>query len=134
MNPLHTKILIWLAGYGAFLVVLSLLVVQFVRHQTSFGKERLLARTWAWFGRWHLLVLLITLCGAVAGAFLYPLFGSLIGMDLSVGRMVRYGVFDGGFYALIWAPGISFVACLIWGKRRMSSNPGEAGKALDTGD
>ena len=134
MTPLSAKILTWLAGYGAFLGVLSVLVVLFVRHQTKLGGERLHARTWAWFGRWHLLVLLITLCGAVAGAFLYPLFGSLIGMDLSVGRMVRLGVLDGGFYALIWAPGISFVACIIWGKRRLCRNKPEAGKALDSRD
>jgi amino acid transporter len=77
-----------------------------------------------WCVGWLLLVVAIVAAGAVAGALLYPLFGTLLGMDLSVREMFLNGVLDGGFYAMIWAPGVSFVACLMganW-KRRGAAN------------
>ncbi|MGC9452065.1 MAG: hypothetical protein ACP5I4_11530 [Oceanipulchritudo sp.] len=71
-----------------------------------------------WFAFWLLLVAGITLAGAILGAVLFPVAGLLLGMDLEVPRMARNGWFDGGFLALIWAPGISFVACLMRAHRR----------------
>jgi hypothetical protein len=77
-----------------------------------------------WSVGWLLLVMAIVAAGAVAGSLLYPVFGTLLGMDLSVREMIMNGVFDGGFYAMIWAPGVSLVACLMaanW-KRRGAPN------------
>lgn len=86
--------------------------------------RQLLPSGWAgWCAGWFLLLGVIVAAGAMAGSVLYPLVGSLLRMDLSVPDMFLNGVFDGGFYALIWAPGISFVACLMgahW-KRRSGS-------------
>jgi hypothetical protein len=70
-----------------------------------------------WFGRWLFMVLAICLAGALAGGLLFPLFGHLLGMDLGTGEMIRNGIHDGAFLALIWAPGISFVACLMLARR-----------------
>lgn len=81
-----------------------------------------------WIGLWALLVMAMTLAGAVAGGVLYPLVGSLLGMDLGLLEMVRNGVFDGGFYAFIWAPATGFVLCMIGVHEKKACSP----KALDT--
>ena len=60
---------------------------------------------------WHGRVLLIVLCGALLGSVLFPVAGLLLRMELTVAEMILNGVKDGGFYALIWAPGVAF----IWG-------------------
>jgi len=60
--------------------------------------------------------------GAVAGALIFPAAGFLLGMDLEPLIMIRNGVLDGGFYALIWAPGISFVVCVMAIHKRGSEN------------
>ena len=71
-----------------------------------------------WFSRWLFLLLAICLAGALVGALAFPVAGYLLGMDLGIGEMLRNGVFDGGFLALIWAPGLSLVACLMWGRQQ----------------
>jgi hypothetical protein len=84
---------------------------------TSMDRERI--RQWlpsgwlGWCAVWSLLVVAIVAAGAIAGSVLYPLVGTLLQMELSVREMFINGVFDGGFYALIWAPGVSFVACIM---------------------
>lgn len=60
-----------------------------------------------------MLVLVIVGIGAALGSLAYPFFGTLLGMDLSLREFFLNGVKDGGFYALIWAPGISLVACIM---------------------
>ena len=69
-----------------------------------------------WAGRW--LALLVGICafGAIVGGILFPAFGHLLQMDLGTREMVIDGLLDGGFLALIWAPGISFVVCLMWAR------------------
>lgn len=57
------------------------------------------------------LVVLICLAGGLIGTVLYPLGGLLFGKELTLLRMMRYGFMDGAFLALIWAPGLSIVAC-----------------------
>lgn len=64
----------------------------------------------------------ITACGAVVGAVLFPIGGWLFGMELEFAALVSNGVYDGGFFAMIWAPGLSFVLCLIAFKRKSSHN------------
>ena len=66
-----------------------------------------------WLSLGVLILLVIVSAGAVAGSILYPVGGLLLGMDLSLREMLRYGMADGAFYALIWAPGISIVLCII---------------------
>ncbi|MEX0330499.1 MAG: hypothetical protein AB3N64_03660 [Puniceicoccaceae bacterium] len=73
-----------------------------------------------WFG----LVGLICLAGAIAGAILFPVVGFLLGMDLSAGEMLRNGLYDGGFFALIWAPGLSLVICIMRVHALSSKNRG----------
>ena len=75
-----------------------------------------------WFLGWCLLTLAITACGAVIGALLFPVGGWLFGMDLEFATMVRNGLSDGGFFAMIWAPGLSFVLCLIAFNRKSRHN------------
>lgn len=80
-----------------------------------------------WSGAWVAGVLAICSAGALAGALLFPVAGHLLGMDLRTGEMIRNGAFDGGFLALIWAPGLSFVGCLMWGHGRSRSRSGSEG-------
>ena len=79
---------------------------------------KLLGQVVYWIVLWLGLVLLICLGGALAGALLFPVGGWLLGMDLTAAEMLRNGVMDGGFLALIWAPGVSFVVCLMQANRR----------------
>lgn len=72
----------------------------------------------AWFLRWLLLVSLICFAGALAGLVLFPVGGHLLGMELSTAEMARNGAFDGGFLALIWAPGLGLVICIMWARDR----------------
>ena len=84
----------------------------------------LFGQAFRWIGLWLGLVLLICLAGALAGALLFPVGGLLLGLELPVADMLRNGIMDGGFLALIWAPGISFVACLMWAHRKRLSGRG----------
>ena len=77
---------------------------------------KLLLVALVWVVRWLLLTIGICLAGALVGAILFPVAGHLLAMDLGTREMVTNGIFDGGFLALIWAPGISFVVCLMWAR------------------
>jgi hypothetical protein len=65
-----------------------------------------------WIGFGFLLVAAICLTGGLIGSLVYPAVGLLIGKDLTVVSMMRFGFADGAFWALIWAPGLSIVACI----------------------
>jgi hypothetical protein len=95
---------------------------------------KLLRSGLCWLGLWLGLVCLICLGGAVAGAVLFPAVGLLLGMDLTAGEMARNGLLDGGFLALIWAPGVSFVACLMRAHRNRGAITAKTPKALDIRD
>jgi MFS family permease len=66
-----------------------------------------------WIALWLLLVAAIVAGGGIAGALLFPLAGSLIGMSLTPLQMAANGLRDGAFYALIWAPGVALVATIM---------------------
>lgn len=66
-----------------------------------------------WFFRWLALVLIITAGGAVIGAVLFSVVGLAFQMDYRLSELLRNGLRDGGFYAFIWAPGVSFVLCVM---------------------
>lgn len=71
-----------------------------------------------WFLRWLGLTLGGILAGGLLGTLLFPVFGTLLGMDLSIGEMARHGFHDGAFYLTIWAPGGCFILCAMWAHRR----------------
>lgn len=75
-------------------------------------------RVFYWVGFWHAGVVLMCLGGALLGALLFPAIGLLARLDYAVTTMVLNGIRDGGFYALIWAPGTVLVAAFMHGKRR----------------
>lgn len=102
--------MIWGTGLGA--------IVWIARRRTQVEPAGLGKRAWAWSGRWHALVGGITATGALVGGMVFPLVGGLAGLDYRFREMIWNGVTDGGFYALIWAPGISLVACVMWAVRR----------------
>lgn len=85
-----------------------------------------------WSVGWLLLAAVIISTGALLGSLLYPIAGTLLGMDLSLREMWLNGVFDGGFYALIWAPGVSFVACLMAANWKRRNSDQEGSYPLDT--
>ena len=66
-----------------------------------------------WFSWWLFMVVGICLQGGLSGALLFPLVGSLLGVDYSLAEMSISGLKDGAFLALIWAPGTAFVVCLM---------------------
>lgn len=80
-----------------------------------------LLKAFYWIGLWIGFALGICFAGALAGGLLFPVAGSLLGMDLPLAEMLRNGLFDGGFLALIWAPGASFVICLMLAHRQYST-------------
>ena len=71
-----------------------------------------------WTARWLALLAGICAAGAIVGGILFPVFGHRLRMDLGTREMVRNGLLDGGFLALILAPGISLVVCLMWARSR----------------
>ncbi|MFT3870029.1 MAG: hypothetical protein QM715_16400 [Nibricoccus sp.] len=58
--------------------------------------------------------------GALVGAVSFPLLGPLFGSDHSVFSHVVAGARHLGFIALVWAPGIALVACVIRAKQNKS--------------
>lgn len=81
-------------------------------HQKKRILKRLPNRLSGWLAFGFLLVAAICLTGGLIGSLVYPAVGLLIGKDLTIVRMMRFGFADGAFWALIWAPGLSIVACI----------------------
>jgi uncharacterized transporter YbjL len=52
---------------------------------------------------------IITAGGAVVGSIVFPLVGTLAGMDMTAGAMALSGARQLGFLAFIWAVGIAIV-------------------------
>lgn len=73
----------------------------------------MLRKVGAWGARFLIYVVLIVTTGAVLGALLFVPGAWLFGVDGSVGEIMRNGAYNGGFYALIWAPGLALVRCIM---------------------
>jgi len=59
--------------------------------------------------RFLLTVLLLCGLGAGLGAGVFPLVGKLWGVHMTTGRLVVLGARTGGFFFLVWAPGVALV-------------------------
>jgi len=77
-----------------------------------------------WIAIWLALTVGFVVSGGILGSILFPIVGLLAGMEYPVMEMLRNGAFDGAFLALIWAPGGSFVICLMLAKKRKSESGG----------
>ena len=67
----------------------------------------------------------IILAGAVLGAILYPLVGSLFNFNYSLISMTQKGMTDLSFFALVWAPGGAIVLCFIKAHHKKLSERGQ---------
>jgi len=56
---------------------------------------------------------LVVLAGAAVGAIGFPLLGPLFGSTLTATEHVVAGARHLGFVAMIWAPGIALVLCVV---------------------
>lgn len=109
-----------LAKVGFYLLGLAclmLVAILFVRTQTTVAVKQVMQSAYAWLLFWHVCVMAIVAVGAFIGGLLFPLVGSLARLDYSLWVMIRRGLLDGGFYALVWGPGIGFVVCAIRAKK-----------------
>ncbi len=60
----------------------------------------------------------IVAAGAVLGAALFLLAGLCFHTGHTAAQLVQHGVRTGGFYFLLWAPGIAVVLCVMRAYRR----------------
>lgn len=87
-----------------------------------------------WAGLWVLMVAAMVAAGALLGALLFLLIGTLAGIGESPTARLLSGLYNGGFYLLIWAPGVSFVACLMLAHRRRRKLARQSANTLDSMD
>lgn len=74
----------------------------------------------------------ITVGGAIVGAILFPLVGTLAGMDMTAGAMALSGARQIGFLTFIWAVGIAIVMAFQRAHRlRRSQAPGRSSSEND---
>jgi len=59
-------------------------------------------------------------CGALIGAISFPLLGPLFGSTKSFFEHSCVGARHLGFIALVWAPGIALIACVMRARRNRS--------------
>ncbi len=71
-----------------------------------------------WLLRFMVWLLLIVGLGVVTGALVFPLLGPLFGSKLHPLEHVVAGAKHLGFIALVWAPGIALVACVMHARSR----------------
>lgn len=71
---------------------------------------------------WGLLVLVYTIAfvagGALLGAGSFVAVGTLAGMEYTAAEMAATGLRNGGFFMVMWAPGLAMVICMIQARRR----------------
>jgi hypothetical protein len=71
----------------------------------------------------------IVAVGAVLGAVVFPLVGSLAGVDKSAGELALTGARTLGFYFMVWAPGVGIVLTVKNEYERRRRKAAEAKKA-----
>jgi len=104
-----------LAGLQVYVGIVFLWALAFVvvRSRKLSGPRPAVRRAGAWLALWHGWLGLMVACGAVLGALLFPLGRWVFGVDIPWTQAVLAGLRDGAFYFLIWAPGVSFVLCVM---------------------
>lgn len=70
----------------------------------------------------------IVAVGAVLGAAVFPLVGSLAGMEKSAGELALNGARTLGFYFMVWAPGVGVVLTVKNEYERRQRKAADAGK------
>jgi len=68
---------------------------------------------WHWSAYFFFWLGAVVLAAALMGAIAFPLLGPLFGSKRSVGEHAIAGARHLGFIALIWAPGIALVLCVV---------------------
>jgi hypothetical protein len=106
-------------GYGTFVVygILILILSYFLIGIVSGETIERFKKAYRWLGLWHLRVFGIVASGGVLGSILFLVVGSLFKLDYSSTELLKNGLLDGAFYALLWAPGISLIWCIIIAKK-----------------
>lgn len=72
-----------------------------------------LGAAFSWLFIWHALLAAFVAGGAATGSLLFLVVGSLAQLDYSSAELLRNGARDGGFYLLIWSPGLAMVLCIM---------------------
>ena len=67
-------------------------------------------------------ILGITLAGTIIGAIFYPLAGTILGFNHTILFMIKKGMLDISYLALVWAPGGAIVLCFIKAKNNFIDN------------
>lgn len=122
-GPLGTGLGYFFPIYGGFWGVVIGIIFSVNLHQGCTPTE---ARNSAlgWAVIWHALVAAFVGGGAVTGALLFLVIGSLAGLDYSVRELLLNGAGDGAFYLLIWSPGLALVLCIMRAYRRSQNKAG----------
>jgi hypothetical protein len=118
-----------LNGLGVYCLALGLglfLALLYALTQTSLNPSGSATKTWLWLGRWHGVVALMVAAGAVLGALAYSVGGLLLQLEGRLMDFLLKGLKDGAFYALIWAPGIGIVLCLMWARKSARATVADA--------
>jgi len=99
----------WLGGLGLYLGA-QIALVRVLRHTGKSEAAR------AWSARcvgFHFVVLQICALGALLGAIVFPLAGGLGGTHKTRDELIVLGVRTGGFFFMVWAPGVALVRMFI---------------------
>ena len=87
------------------------------------------AQTWAVrVARFFLSVLALCAIGAALGAVVFPIAGGLGGSHKSSRDLVLLGARTGGFFFLVWAPGLALVREFVLAARPKTPAESVAGK------
>lgn len=99
----------YLGGVGLYIGAQIALVRSM--HHAGRTKE---ARTWrARCVGFHFVILQVCALGALLGAIVFPIAGALGGVHKTRDELVVLGVRTGGFFFLVWAPGLALVRMFI---------------------
>jgi len=117
MNPNYGQ---WAFGVSLYLLVIGLSVLLFghglAKECGSYPSGCF--RAGEWVVLWHGMTGSVMFAGGLIGAILFLVVGWIFDWGAALG-LLNKGFKDGIFYAFIWAPGLSFVACFMiaFGKR-----------------
>jgi uncharacterized transporter YbjL len=76
---------------------------------------------------------IITAGGAVVGAIVFPLVGTLAGMDMTASAMALSGARQLGFLTFIWAVGIAIVMAFQHAHRRRRAQASASSSSTNDG-